>query len=108
MHDYFRIEGLVAVVAQIEFVVAQERIAGDEVMRTRTQVLLETGEENFGGLDPAADHRAALKYEHAIACLGEIRGTDEAVVPGARHYIVEHLRTCCARAGVSRRAAYLL
>jgi hypothetical protein len=62
-------------------------------MRTRTKVLLETREENFGGLDAAADHGAALQHEHAIACLGEVCGTDEAIVPGARHYVVEDLRT---------------
>src|SRR5882724_12901781 len=70
------------------------------MMRARTKVLLETREENFGGLDAAADQRAAFKNEHAIACLGEVRGTDEAVVPRARHHIVEDLRTRCTRTGL--------
>src|ERR1700688_3230091 len=97
MHHYFRIESLVAVVAQVEFVVAQQRIAGDEVMRTRTQVLLETRKKNFGGLDASADHRAAFENQHTIACLGEVRGADEAVVSSACHYVVEDLRPhgCC-------------
>ena len=108
MHDDFGVEGLVAVVAQVELVVAQQRVAGDEVMRTRTQVLLEARKEYFGGLRVAADHRAAFENQYAIARLGEVGSTDEAVVSRTRHHIVEALRTGCTRAGLSQHGAGLL
>src|SRR5271168_3350407 len=84
----------------------QQRVAGNEVMRARTKVLLETREENFGALDAAADHRAAFKNQYAITRLGEVRGTDEAVVSSARHHVVEDRRTC-PRAGLRRDVAGL-
>src|ERR1700736_3099967 len=74
-------------------------------MRTRTQVLLETWKENFGGFDAAADHRAAFENEHAVACLGEVRGADEAVVSSACHHIVEGLRPRCDRARLRQHGA---
>src|ERR1700728_1017165 len=76
-------------------------------MRARAKVLLEAGQENLGGLDAASDHCAAFKYQHTIACLGEVRRADETVVPGTRHYVVEIARARCGRAVLVRRQAWL-
>ncbi len=52
----------------------------------------EAGQSQLFGDDIAARHIAPFEHQTAIAGLGEIRGGDQAVVPGARDDDIELVR----------------
>src|SRR5579872_420536 len=58
-------------------------------MHAGTKVFLESGQANLLRLRAAANSRPPFQNEHSEAGLRKIRGADQAVVPGSRHYEVE-------------------
>ncbi len=91
VNDDIGVDGFVPVVAERNLVVAEKRVLGDATVGTGAQVLLETGQEHFGGLHAAADQGAALEHEHATPALGQIGRANQAVVPGAGEHVVESI-----------------
>ena len=85
MHDRIGVDVLEPVIEKIQLILAKNRVGLDKAVHGRTKVLFESGHANLGGLAATTDSRSPLEHENAEPGLGEIRGGDQTVVPGARH-----------------------
>src|SRR5713226_1780009 len=107
MKNRVGIDVLETIIAELEFVVAQDRVSMDSVVRRRTNVVCKSAQSQVRGLHSAADGRPAFQHQAAIACLSQIRCRDQAVVSRARHHDIETFwhRTLHLRSQFSGRAA---
>ncbi len=98
VHDGIGRDVFEAVIAQFQFVVPQEWISLNAVMRRRTRIVLESGQRQFFRDHSAADHAVRFQNEAAKSRFGQVRCGDQAVVSGAGHHDVKTIAGCgCLR-----------
>ena len=67
-------------------------------MNARAKIFFETRQADFLRLASSTDGRPAFQNQHFKTCLGQIRGADQAIVPGAGNHKIETLRWRCGLA----------
>src|SRR5712692_2606488 len=77
-----RINIFQSIIVQFEFIVAQGRAALDQHMRGRASIVFKSGKGKLFGQRVATDKRTAFENQAFEPGLRQIRGSDEAVVPG--------------------------
>ena len=91
MDDDLGIHELVTVIAEVDLVVTIGRVGRVAAVDRGTQILFESRQQDLGGLDAAADHRAAVEHEHRVARFCEISTGQETIVTGPSDDVVELL-----------------
>ncbi len=89
MADDLRMDVFQPVVGEPELVVPHHRAILQDDMRGAAGIVAKARQRQLLGDDIAAEHRAALQHQAAIAGLGQIGRRHQAVVAGARHDDVE-------------------
>src|SRR6185437_6485503 len=80
---------LQAVVAQVKFVVLEQRIGLDATVGGGADVVVKTAQSELGGLDAPAYQRPAFEHQATVARLSQVGGGNQAVVAGASHNDIE-------------------
>src|SRR6266852_1357612 len=83
-----------AELAELELVVAQHGIVLDHVVRRGANVVLESAQGQFRGLDPASGNGPPFEDHTVITGAGQVRRGDQTVVPRAGDHDVKALWHC--------------
>src|SRR5439155_9819543 len=80
-----------AILREFQFIIAQNWIPVDSVVRRRANIMRESAQRQLRGLDAAAHDRPPLEHQAAIARFRQIRSRNQAIVPGPSHHDIEWL-----------------
>src|ERR1700676_882712 len=78
---WIRIDVLESIVPELQFIISQQRIAVNSVVRRRTHVMPESAQRQLRRFYSAAHNRPPFEHHTLIARLCKIRRSDQAVVP---------------------------
>ncbi len=81
----------------MQFVVAHDGVGLNAAMRGGAGIVLESGQRYLFRFHAAADLRAILQHDNAVARLGQICRRDQTVVPRAGHDDIEFVGRSCLR-----------